>query len=498
MRTRIISAVCLIATLSLLLGGCATEPSLYSGKTGYYGYTWEQEQQLGRTSDAGIVAQMGIYQDEQLASYIRSIGQDLLNQSAIRSESAPELYRGTEFTFRLLDSPVVNAFALPGGYVYVTRGLLAHLESEAQLAVVIAHEITHVEARHASKQALKQQLGQIGLIAGAVIGEQIAENKELARSMVNLGGDIFQIVTLKYGRDAERESDLHGVEYASKAGYAAAEGSAFFRSLSRISEKSGQSIPSWMSSHPDPGEREKTIQELSKSWAATNDRQPIVGRERYLEMIDGLVVGENPRNGYAYEGRFYHPDLKLQFDTPNGWKLQNESGTVYLTDPSGSVMVAFTIAKESSPLEAARALVEKLKIEASYAQDTRVNGLPAYVVEGNLATESGVLTLHSTFVQLGNHVFTILGYGSSNSFPIHQKTIRGIAGSFQELTNPQILTIQPYRISVEQVQRAAPFRELLPSRLPTGTDAQDWAIMNQVQIDDPIEAGRLIKLPASL
>ncbi|EDY81045.1 peptidase, M48 family [Verrucomicrobiia bacterium DG1235] len=483
---------------AILLGGCATEPSLYTGETAYYGYTWEKELELGRQSDVGIVKQMGLYQDDQLAAYIRELGNDLLAHSAIRSESAPEIYRNTEFTFRLLDSPVVNAFALPGGYVYVTRGLLAHLENEAQLAVVIGHEITHVEARHASKQALKQQIGQIGLIAGAVIGEHVAENKELAREMINLSGDVFQLVSLKYGRDAERESDLHGVEYAAKAGYAAEEGSAFFRSLDRISEKSGQSIPSWMSSHPDPGEREKTISELAAQWRTTSNGQPIIGRERFFEKVDGLIVGENPRNGYTDGSRFYHPDLAIQFNTPQGWTLQNESGAVYLTDPNRTVLVAFTLAHESSPLEAALKLKEKLSLETSYAQDTNVNGLPAYILEGSVTSANGSLQIHSTFVQHDSHVFTFLGYGNGATFSNFQSLIRGIPGSFQKITNPQILNVQPYRIAITPAERSASFKELLPGRLPPGTDAQDWAIMNQLDLDERIERGRLIKLPAQI
>ncbi|MBK1879792.1 M48 family metalloprotease [Pelagicoccus mobilis] len=485
-----------ISTASLFLGGCATEPSLYTGKTGYYGYTWEQELKLGKQSDKGIVQQMGLYQDDQLATYIRDMGNQLLEYSAIKSETAPEIYRDTEFTFRLLDSPVVNAFALPGGYVYVTRGLLAHLENEAQLAVVIGHEITHVEARHASKQALAHQLGQIGLLAGALIGEQVAENKQLARDMVNLGGDLFQLASLKYGRDAERESDAHGVKYAALAGYSAAEGAAFFRSLDRISDKSGQSIPSWMSSHPDPGEREKTIPQLAAQWESTANRNVAVGRERFLEKIDGLIVGENPRNGYTDKNRFYHPNLKFQFDKPQGWRLQNESGAVYLTDPNKTTMLAFTIAQESSPLDAARNLQNKLSLQTTYAQDTRINGLPAYSIEGSVATESGSLSLHASFIQFGKNVFTFLGYGNSTTFPNNIRNVRSVANSFQELANQQALNVQPYRISIEPAKRSAPFRDLLPSRLPPGTDAQDWAIMNQIDLGTHIERGRLIKLPA--
>lgn len=497
MKLPIPFSIALAALSALFLSGCATEPNLYTGKTGYYGYTWEQEQKLGAQSDEEIVKQMGIYPDDSLSAYIDSIGNDLLEHTAIRSQDAPELYRNSEFTFRLLDSPVVNAFALPGGFVYVTRGLLAHLENEAQLAVVIGHEITHVEARHASRQALKQQLGQIGLLAGAVIGEQVAENKELARQMVSLSGDLFQLVTLKYGRDAERESDLHGVEYAAKAGYDASEGSAFFRSLDRISEKSGQSIPSWMSTHPDPGEREKTITELATNWKGATPGEPVVGRERFLSQIDGLIVGENPRNGFTQDGYFYHPDLKLQFQVPKSWAFQNETSAVYFLSPDKTAMLTFSATPEPSPLQAAQTLRSKFSLETTYVQDSQINGLPAYTIVGQVSNQSGTLGVSATYVQLDSQVFAFIGYGNSIGFTTHLPTFRTVTSSFEQLTAPQILSIQPPRISVTQAPRSATLKELLPDRLPPGTDAQDWAIMNQMNLDDRIERGTLIKLPST-
>lgn len=494
MIKRFFPLLCLSLCSIFGLTGCVTEPSLYTGETKNYGYTWQQELELGRTSDTEITAQMGLYPDDQLANYVRDLGQQILDHSAFRSDSAPELYRGTEFTFRLLDSPVVNAFALPGGYVYVTRGLLAHLENEAQLAVVLGHEITHVEARHASQQALKQQIGQIGLLAGAIIGEQVAENKELAREMVNLSGSLFQLVTLKYGREAERESDFHGVEYASKAGYDAAQGSAFFKSLKRISEKSGQSIPTWMSSHPDPGERETTIRQLSQEWK-TNSTGQVVGKERYLDKIEGLIVGENPRHGYFDSGYFYHPNLKFQFAVPSGWKTQNDSSAVYLAEPNGQTVVAFSVANASNPLAAAQAFLQKISMEPTSSQETSINGFPAYRVEGTLVSQSSTLAISASFVQMGDSVFSFLGYGAQGSFPQHKANVLRTANSFDELRNTQALTIQPYRITILPAERTAAFKDLLPQRLPPGMDALDWAIINQVDLDDRIERGTLLKLP---
>ena len=157
----------------LLLSSCSYQRSPITGNKTAYGYSWERELEIGRQSDPAIIAEYGLYDDEAVSEYVIEIGERVLAHSHLRRpETLPE-YR-IEFTFRVLDSPVLNAFALPGGFVYVTRGILAHMENEAQLAMVLGHEIAHVAARHSSQQAFKNQLSQIGLVGGAVVGEVLA------------------------------------------------------------------------------------------------------------------------------------------------------------------------------------------------------------------------------------------------------------------------------------------------------------------------------------
>ena len=222
------------ATLLLLvsvLAGCASSINPLSGRKSY-GYAWspEEEVQIGRESDGSIVAQYGLYDDPATAAYVDSIGQALVAVSHFRRGDVNPIWANLQFHFRVVDSPVVNAFALPGGYVYVTRGLMAYLENEAQLAVVIGHEIGHVVGRHGSRAMRKQQFGMGALILGA-IGSQAVLGGNAAENVLNMGGTATQLLFLKYGRDAETESDQLGVEYAAMSGYKASEGSAFFRSL---------------------------------------------------------------------------------------------------------------------------------------------------------------------------------------------------------------------------------------------------------------------------
>ncbi|MEM9158376.1 MAG: M48 family metalloprotease [Verrucomicrobiota bacterium] len=486
-----------ISLLSLVLAclaGCATEPSALTGKTTSFGYTWRQELALGKQSDGQIVEQMGLYQNDALAEYVREIGEKVLAKSDLRGPDALEMYRDTEFTFRVLDSDVVNAFALPGGYVYVTRGLLAHLNNEAQLAVVLGHEITHVAGRHASRQALKQQWGQIGLVAGAVLGEQLMENKQMANDLLNMGGQVFQLMTLKYGRDAERESDFYGVQYAEKAGYDAAEGAEFFVSLSRISSKAGQSIPTWMSSHPDPGERELTIRRLSREW---DSEYPggVLNEERFLDMVDGLAVGTDPRQGFVERGTFYHPGLAFQFDVPSGWRVQNQSSAVYALDPGGKGVVVFQLAQERDLGQAAQNFASKNGINVVGTRRMNVDQRNGLVVEGTVQSGDQLMVVQATFIEFGERIVSFVGFCPQASYPALKGAFAMTADSFDSVINKRILGIQPARLKIVRASDEKQFREYLPERLPNGMDREDWAIKNQTELDKVISRGTKLKLP---
>ncbi|HEX8386926.1 MAG TPA: M48 family metalloprotease, partial [Rubricoccaceae bacterium] len=227
--TRRAGRVASTVVLAAVLSACGTTNTNYvTGESQRGAYTWAQERQIGAEADQQIVAQFGVYDDAELSAYVNGIAQSTLQTSAYSAPTTPAEIRNSPFTFRVLDSPVVNAFALPGGYVYLTRGLLAFLENEAQLSVVLGHEIGHVLARHSSAQAQRAQLGQLGVVGAAILGGVIG-NGRIAEGIAQYGGAGAQLLLLRYGRDAEREADQAGVAYAEFAGYDAAQASRFFR-----------------------------------------------------------------------------------------------------------------------------------------------------------------------------------------------------------------------------------------------------------------------------
>src|SRR5215813_469446 len=299
--------------------GCVRNP--VTGKRQIVLVSETQEIAMGRESDPQVRQEYGIAEGAALQNYVESIGRKLANVS-----HRPNL----EWHFTVVDSPVVNAFAVPGGYVYVTRGILAYLGNEAELAGVVGHEIGHVTARHSVRQITRQELAQIGLGVGTVLSPAVGQLGNLAESGLGL-------VFLRFSRDDEREADRLGVEYAARAAYDPKQVSNFFDVLGRLSAANDrQTIPGWLSTHPDPPERVQATRMLADQWIAMlglTDERMAVNRDQFLHSIDGVVFGNNPRDGFMEGSRFYHPELQFELDFPGGWQVDNTNEAVIAVEP---------------------------------------------------------------------------------------------------------------------------------------------------------------------
>jgi len=304
-KTAILLLIILLSALS-----CAVNP--VTGKKELSLISESQEITLGKQTDVEVRQQYGAYADPELSAYVQSIGQALVPHT-----HRPQL----AYRFAVLDTPVVNAFAVPGGYIYVTRGILALMGSEAELAVVLGHELGHVNARHSVRRMSEMMLVQVGLAVGSALSETFAE-------VAGLAGVGVQLLFLKYSRDDERQADALGVQYARKGVYNPGEMVAFFSSLGKLGDLSGgQALPGFLSTHPLTSERIEKVRQM-----LTPSDQTLEVKERpYLRRIDGLVYGDDPRQGYVEGGRFYHPDMGFSFAIPNGWKVVNTPTQVMLS-----------------------------------------------------------------------------------------------------------------------------------------------------------------------
>lgn len=493
-RLRTAAVLLLLGALGVGTAGCGRPvQNLVTGERQRGAFTWAQEVQIGREADQQIRAQFGLYDDPELAAYVERIGQAVLETSAWGLPETPEEIRNTPFHFRILDTEVVNAFALPGGYIYVTRGLLAYLENEAQLAVVLGHEIGHVLARHASRRAAAAQTGQLGLVGAAVLGG-ILGGERLAQGILDLGGTGVQLLFLRYSRDDEREADLAGVSYAEFAGYDATTAADFFRQLERLGQRGGGVLPSFLSTHPAPGERAQTIPQIA---AQIEPRGTEIGRDAFLARIEGLVLGQDPRRGFVEGNTYLHPELRFRFNFPGGWRVNNLAAAVQIAEPEGRAALELTFAEGTSARAAGQAFALRRGFSPTEQGATTVNGLPAYVVVGTQAGQQGqTLASVNYFIEHRGRVYRFSGVTTTGALGTYQNTFRAALTSFADETRPEVLNRQPVRLEVVRVEREATFRDLLQGRpIPPGMSAEELAIMNQVTLGGRVGAGVRLKLP---
>lgn len=492
---QIIKHSLLFLSVIVFVSSCTVQKNPVSGSSRLMAYSWEQEVQIGQEVDQELVAQFGLYDDENVANYVTELGEIILAESHMRREDTDRQFRETEFYFRVLDSPVVNAFALPGGYVYVTRGLMVHMNNEAQLAVVLGHEIGHVAARHASQRAFQQTLGQIAVIGGAVLGQELLGLP--GENILNLSSQAAQLLFLSYSRDAERESDRLGVEYSAMNGYVAAEGAEFFTSLKRISEEAGQAIPSMLSTHPDPGEREQTIPELAEEWREEGYEQTIINKEEYMSRLEGMTFGEDPRQGYAEGNMFVHPDLEFQFPIPQQWGLINQPEQVVLVSDANDAVIILRIDGEAQSAQGSvQNMIQQEGISVNSQSEAVSSGTHnAYKADVTVSQQEGDLRAIIYAVEFDGRIYRFVNYTPVGNYSNYEDVLNRVPGEFDRLTDQSILNINPVRVQLVTTDRSGTFRSFLPDELPMNMTHERLAIINQVQLDENIESGTTLKIP---
>lgn len=460
----------------LMAGGCARD--YVTGRLTLNTVSESAEIQMGREADPGIVAQYGLYDDEELSAYVNRLGQRITKVS-----QRPQL----DYTFRVLDSPVINAFALPGGYVYVTRGILAHFNSEDELAGVVGHEVGHVVARHGAEQMSRAQLAGLGLGLGSIFSETFAQYAGIAQTGVGL-------LFLSFSRDQESESDRLGVEYATKLGYNAHRMAAFFDTLKRQGEKSGQSLPGFLSTHPDPGDREVTVNALTDEWQRKIDYQPVnTNPDEYLTRIDGIVYGDDPRQGYYENNTFYHPQMKFEFTTPDGWKLLNTPTMVHMQSGDETAGAQLTGGQEKTPAAEADAFATRTKAQVRSREARNVNGFAAVRLATLVPTDGGDLAVLSWFIQKDGTVLDFHCFTETVRYATWEPVFDRMIGSFKTVTDPAVLGRKPVRVRIRQAPKTGTLRSVLQGLGARDRDLEDLAILNGRELSTQVSSGTHIK-----
>ncbi|HQP75488.1 MAG TPA: M48 family metalloprotease [Acidobacteriota bacterium] len=472
------AAVVVAATLVIWSMSCAKNP--VTGKRELMLISTADEIALGKQLDPEILQTYGKYNNPELDAYVAALGHKLGALS-----HRPDL----TYTVQVVDSDVVNAFALPGGYVYLTRGMLSYLNDEAELAGVMSHEIGHIAARHSVRQYSQAQLAMLGLGVGSMFSETFQKYAGIAQ----LG---LSMLFLKFSRDDERQADALGVEYASRAGFDANHMANMFVTLERLNPGSDRSgLPGWFSTHPNPPDRIVAIQRDAQLW-----RDKLAGtafvtnRDGYLSRLDGLIFGEDPRQGYVEGQTFYHPQLAFQFPVPSGWKVNNTAAQVQLYAAQQDAVILFSMAAGASPAAAAETFRQESQANVLQSESARINGLPAQRLVSDIALEQGNIRVASSFIQKDKYIYVFHSYTDPSLFDRYFSVFKQTMAGFNNLTDPAKLNVKPSQLTLRKTAAAGTARQAFQQLGVAADKLEAAAILNGVQLDAPLPAGTLLKL----
>jgi predicted Zn-dependent protease len=485
MNKRLCQALILVIAVFTLVhqGSCAKNP--VTGGRQLALISESQEIAMGQESDPQVVAEFGKVEDPALQEYFSRVSMELAKIS-----HRPDL----PWKFTIVDSPVVNAFAVPGGFIYLTRGILAHMNNEAEMAGVVGHEIGHVTARHSVTQLSQQQLMGLGLVLGSVFSSRFRQLSSLAEMGLS-------VLLLKYSRDDERQADQLGIQYMSQAGYDPSQMSRFFQLFVNKSANEGEAIPNWLSTHPAPADRiESTTAAAEKVKQQNPGQQWKVNPDALISRIENIIYGENPREGFVEGNRFYHPDLRFQFDFPQGWKVQNTKAAVIIQEPSGNAIVQLTLVPPEAgqtPEAVGNTIARQEGIQFLEGAPLNINGNSAYMGRYRLQSETTAIDVLAGFISYGNNLYQLAGMTPSNAYASFARSFDGTIRGFRQLTDSRMLSVQPDRLRIYRAQQGETLRSILTSQPQSKTTLEELVTLNRLDPDRGLDAGTPVKLVRS-
>jgi predicted Zn-dependent protease len=479
------------AALSALLAtslACTTVVNPVTGQREYTTMSPQQEMQIGKQAAAEVEQQMGFVDDAALQAYVAQIGARLAPFSPRQD---------VKYEFHAVDMQETNAFALPGGYVYVSRGLLALANSEDELAGVVGHEIGHVAARHSAQRQTRAQVAGIGA-AIATIGAAILGGGELAQGVGQLAQAGAQGWIASYSRDQERQSDEIGQKLAGQAGYDPAAISSFLGALGREVElRLGQKrATSFLDSHPSSDERVRaTLARASQIPRAA--ATPIAkSRSDFVRRMDGLLVGQDPAQGIFRDNLFLHPDLDFLLKFPRGWQTQNSPQAVMAKPAQGNALVALIAIPHSEggdARSAARKLLNDAAQQGLPAEDggqVRVGSARGYRVRV-LVNQSQLV--ERTYFAHGGAVLALQAASLQNEWNAWSGAFDATRQSFRRLSDDDRALIVETRLALVPA-KAGETLEQVSKRSDNTWTAAETALYNGLRGDEKLRSGFLVKV----
>jgi predicted Zn-dependent protease len=449
----------------------------------------EVEVEKGREGAELVSEQMGLVEDAALGPYVSSVGERLVAQ-------APK--RGFQYRFAIIDQDEPNAFALPGGYIYVSRGLLSIANNEDELAGVIGHEIVHVAARHhAQRQTRAAGVGLLalpGLLAGALIGGPVGDLVSAPFAVAGTG------LLAGYSRDQEKEADRIGQEIAARAGYDPRGLADFLVTLERDTGLRVEEprIPGFFDTHPSTPKRATQAAARAEK-LAFEARRPVAGsRDGFLKRLDGVMVGANPAEGVFEGQRFLHPDLRFVVEFPEGWKAVNTRLAVgAIAEGGGAQVVVQHQGSGSDPREASSAFLaeasQHLRVDVARLDREEINGLDAVRGQVVAGDRRGSVSLDLTWIAHRGSIYLITGMVERGYSDAHRATFGRVAHSFRPIRPAERERITETRV---RVRGARPGEGLgsLGARTGNTWSVERTAVANALPAGVSLAEGRLVKV----
>lgn len=435
----------------------------------------------GAQANPELVKQYGGRYTGPQAAFVERVGKRVAVQSGLSNAQG-------DFTVTTLNSPVENAFAIPGGYIYVTRQLLALMNSEAELASVLGHEVGHVAARHSQSRNTRSTIGSI-LAAGA----GLLTGSNIATQLVGTGAQLY---TLKYGRDQEYQADGLGIRYMTAAGYDPYASADMLASLAassnlaaRTSGKDANAVPTWASTHPNSADRVRRAAALAKQTGRPETTPP--QDTAYLRMLDGMPYGDDPKEGIVDGQTFRHPGLKLKFTAPNGYAIANGSDAVTVVGQGGQAEMRLAQGSDLGQAITQRFGQLGTGTPSGQLQNGTANGIPyAYVTtraaSNNRAVDATVVAYR---FPSATYTFTLVTPAGSGIGPFQP-----LLASVAPLSTAEANGIRGKKISIVTVRQGDTIDSLAARMAFPDYKRERFVTLNGLDAEQPLVPGRLVKL----
>lgn len=453
---------------TLAVSACSLNPA--TGNVQAFLISEREEVELGRKSDEELTSSMRpLTEAPELVAKVEEVGAAIAEAS-----ERPQL----PWTFRVLDDPAVNAFALPGGFVYVTRGLLTHLNSEAELAGVLGHEVGHVTARHGAVKLRKTNVARRSVGVFRVVDPGL-------RHIGGFAAGVAGLALLKYSRDDEYQADDLALRYVAATGYDPGGVPEVFAVLAGVAETEGR-VPAWLSTHPEPELRRKRVaQKLGVSGLSEPEPQ-------WVALLEDVVYGRDARDGFMQAQRYIQPRAGFRVDLPPEWVPAVEPSGMVAVSPDDNALFILGPSDEATASEALTAFFTETKLAQGEVWEGEIGGSTVVTAAFSITANDGGLTGLVAFAERGPQVVAMIAAAPNDVWTEQADAIATTVASFRPLTDPTLRNVKPTRIKLETLSAPTTLAALNGSK-PSSIPVVELARINHVAADETLDAGRVVK-----